>query len=153
MQARAMRRRTRVARRTSAATALVLALVGCATDERAAQTSLSGEQVYRETCSACHATGVANAPRLGDRKAWAPLVEEGQAVLTAHAWVGVRAMPPGGGRPDLSLLEFGRAAAYMARAAGERWEDPDAEMLERIREEEEKRVEELRAKKESGTGS
>lgn len=105
--------------------------------------------MYKETCSACHARGVANAPRFGNRETWAPLIDEGQDVLTAHAWVGVRAMPPRGGRPDLSLREFGRATAYMVRAAGGDWEDPDAEMLERIREEEEKRIGELREKTES----
>src|SRR5688572_6927898 len=70
----------------------------------------SGDEVYREVCAVCHATGVANAPKFADRKFWAPLIEEGQAVLTAHAWVGVRAMPPKGGRGDLSLEEFSRAA-------------------------------------------
>jgi cytochrome c5 len=108
-----------------------------------AQAMKSGEQVYRETCSVCHAMGLANAPKLGDRQAWAPLIKEGQHVLTAHAWVGVRAMPAMGGRPDLALEEFARATAYMARAAGGEWKDPDASMLARIRAEEKKRRESL----------
>lgn len=65
-------------------------------------------------------------------------------MLTAHAWVGVRAMPPRGGDPNLSLEEFARAVAYMARSAGADWKDPDDEMLEEIREEEEDRIEALR---------
>lgn len=108
----------------------------------------SGEQVYRETCMACHGPGVSpglpNVPRVGDRKTWAKLIAEGQHVLTAHAWVGVRAMPPKGGRNDLSLEEFARAAAWMVRESGGKWQDPDARMLERIRSEEAKRIEQLK---------
>ena len=93
----------------------------------------SGEAVYREVCAVCHATKFDKAPQLGDRQAWAPLLEEGQHVVTAHAWVGVRNMPPRGGKSDLALADFARAAAYMARAAGAKWKDPDAAMLAKIR--------------------
>lgn len=95
----------------------------------------SGQQVYETTCQACHATKFDKAPQLGDRKAWAPLLKEGQAVVTAHAFLGIRNMPPKGGNNELSLEEFARAAAYMARQAGGDWKDPDARMLERIRRE------------------
>ncbi len=105
----------------------------------AAGSARGGEQVYEEVCAACHATGAAEAPKLGDGDEWEDLIEEGQHVLTAHAWVGVRGMPPRGGSPDLSLQEFARAVAYMARAAGGDWQDPDAAMLEKIRDEEEAR--------------
>ena len=124
-----------------------VALLLTTTTAQAAQGAKSGEQVYKEACFACHATGVAKAPKFGERTAWAPLIKEGQHVLTAHAWVGVRAMPPKGGRPDLSLEEFSRAVAYMARAAGGDWQDPDAAMLGRIRAEEQKRIEQLKQKK------
>jgi cytochrome c5 len=99
-----------------------------------------GEAVYKEVCSACHATGVAHAPKFQDREAWAPLLAEGQAVLTGHAWVGVRAMPARGGVPELRLGEFARAVAYMARNAGGDWNDPDAPMLRQIAGEAEKRL-------------
>ncbi|MCA3239353.1 MAG: c-type cytochrome [Curvibacter sp.] len=104
----------------------------------------SGEQVYRETCMACHGPGLANAPRMGDTKAWAKLIGEGQSVLTAHGWVGVRAMPPKGGRNDLSLEEFARALAWMVRNSGGKWQDPDARMMDSIRAEERKRIEQLK---------
>lgn len=107
----------------------------------------SGEHVYREVCFACHATKVEKAPQFGDRGAWAPLIKEGQHVLTAHAWVGVRNMPPRGGKPDLELEEFARAVAYMARAAGGSWRDPDAAMLAKIRAEEKKRSAQMKVKK------
>lgn len=105
-----------------------------------------GEQVYKETCFSCHASGVAKAPKFGDRQAWAPLIEEGQHVLTAHAWVGVRGMPAKGGKADLTLEEFSRATAYMARAAGGNWKDPDSALLGRIRIEEKKRAAQLKGK-------
>ena len=113
----------------------------------AAETAASGEQVYKQVCMACHATGVANAPKFGDRTAWTPLIKEGQEVLTAHAWVGVRAMPPKGGQADLPLDAFARATAYMARTAGGNWKDPDAAMLGRIRAEEAKRIAQMKAMK------
>jgi len=93
----------------------------------------SGEQVYREVCAACHSTKFDKAPQFGDRKAWAPLIKEGQALLTAHAWAGVRNMPPKGGKSDLELEDFARAVAYMARQAGGKWQDPDAALLAKIR--------------------
>ncbi len=105
----------------------------------AAQALKAGEQVYKEICSVCHAVGVAGAPKFGDKVVWKPLIAEGQPVLTAHAWVGVRGMPPKGGRDDLKLEEFARGAAYMARAAGGTWKDPDAKMLAAIAGEEKKR--------------
>ena len=92
----------------------------------------SGEQVYQRVCAACHGTKFDKAPQLGDRKAWAPLIKEGQHELTAHAWVGVRNMPPRGGAPTMSLEAFARAVAYMAREAGGKWRDPDATMMARI---------------------
>jgi cytochrome c5 len=99
----------------------------------------AGDKVYREVCSACHSTKFDKAPQLGDRKAWAPLLKEGQVVLTAHAWVGVRNMPPKGGKNDLSLEGFARAVAYMARESGGKWKDPDEATLAKIRAEEKKR--------------
>jgi cytochrome c5 len=112
-----------------------------------AQPLKSGEQVCKEVCMVCHAAGVANAPKFGDKKMWVPLIAEGQAVLTAHAWVGVRGMPAKGGNPNLSLEEFSRAAAHLARAAGGNWKDPDAKMLAAIKAEEKKRIASLNTKK------
>lgn len=106
-----------------------------------------GEATYQEVCSACHGQGIANAPKFGDARRWAPLIREGQHVLTAHAWVGVRAMPPRGGKADLSLAEFARATAYMARAARGNWQDPTPAMLAKIEAEVARREQQLKAKK------
>jgi cytochrome c5 len=85
-----------------------------------------GKEVYETVCAACHATGVLNAPRFGDKAAWAKLIAEGQDKLTADAVKGVRQMPPRGGNPNLSDTEFARAVAYMANAAGANWKAPDS---------------------------
>ena len=106
----------------------------------------SGEEVYEEVCAVCHGTKFDKAPQLGDRKAWAPLIKEGQHVRTAHGWVGVRNMPARGGKADLNLEAFSRAVAYMARRSGGTWQDPDAAMLSRIRAEVKKREAELAKK-------
>jgi len=128
--------------------AIVAALVGAAYVQTAlAQAVKSGEQVYKEVCGVCHNTGLAKAPKLGDKTAWEQLIAEGQAVLTAHGWVGVRGMPAKGGKAKLPLEEFARATAFMARAAGGTWQDPDAKMMDSIREEEKKRLADLQKKK------
>lgn len=127
-------------------TLCLLALVNAAQAQNQVATQ-TGEQVYKQTCVACHASGTANAPKFGDSKAWKPLIAEGQQVLTAHAWVGVRGMPPKGGRSDLSLEDFSKAVAYMARAAGGQWQDPDSKMMEKIRKEEQLRISQLNKKK------
>ena len=116
----------------------------CVSAPTPGRTLASGEQVYRDVCLACHATKVEKSPQLGDREAWKPLIEEGQDVLTAHAWVGVRGMPPRGGKPDLTLEEFARATAYMARASGGDWKDPGERMLRKIEHEIEDRLRSLK---------
>jgi cytochrome c5 len=136
---------------------LALAVVACGQQEAppapgqaetppapAAVALKSGEQVYREACAGCHGTGAANAPKAEEPGGWEALLKEGQAAVTAHGWVGIRGMPAKGGRADLSLEEFARATAWMARSAGGDWQDPDAAMLEAIREEEKLRIEQLK---------
>lgn len=104
----------------------------------------TGEQVYRDACVACHASGIAGAPKFADREGWHKLFDEGQAVVTAHGWVGVRGMPARGGQRDLTMEEFASAVAFMARSAGGDWQDPDAAMLDQIRQEEADRREALK---------
>ncbi len=89
---------------------------------------MSGEAVYKATCAVCHATGVANAPKLGDRTAWAKLIGEGLKdglpVILGDAIKGIRGMPARGGNPDLSDLEMARAVIYMGNQAGAGWKEP-----------------------------
>ncbi len=53
--------------------------------------------LYAQVCFACHSTGVAGAPKLGDKAAWAPRLKLGIDGLTATAIKGIGAMPPRGG--------------------------------------------------------
>ena len=106
----------------------------------------AGEATYKAVCAACHTAGVANAPKLGDAKKWGPLIREGQAVLTAHGYVGIRGMPAKGGKPDLSIEDFADAVVYMANNAGGKWSSPDAKMLAAIRTEIDKREKAIAAK-------
>ena len=125
---------------------LFLALSAALVAPALAQTR-AGQEVYQSICMACHETGVAHAPKVGDASAWKPLIGEGQHILSAHGFVGVRAMPAKGGDSKLSLEDFSRAVAWMARQSGGNWQDPDAAMLKRIRAEAVKRLEaDIRAK-------
>jgi len=53
--------------------------------------------LYTQVCSACHIAGVAGAPKLGDKAAWAPRLALGVDGLTASVVKGKGAMPPKGG--------------------------------------------------------
>ncbi len=127
-------------------TGATMALLTFAVGGLAQAQQSSGERTYKSVCMVCHAAGVANAPKFGDVRAWAPLIKEGQVVLTAHAWVGVRGMPARGGNPSLSQEDFAKAAVYMANAAGGQWKDPDAKMMAAIQAEEKRRIAELKVK-------
>ncbi|QWE26031.1 cytochrome c5 family protein [Polynucleobacter sp. AP-Ainpum-60-G11] len=105
-----------------------------------------GENTYKQVCAACHASGVLNAPKFGDKAMWAPLIAEGQPTLTAHAYVGVRGMPPKGGNPNLTVEGFSDAVAYMANKAGGNWKTPDAKTLAAINKEIESRKASLNKK-------
>ena len=98
----------------------------------AASTWASGEETYKAVCANCHAKGVANAPRVGDSAKWAPLIAEGQVVLTAHGYVGVRAMPPKGGKPDLTVQGFSEALNHMVNQSGGNWKTPSSKTLKDI---------------------
>ena len=77
----------------------------------AVEESPSGEKIYKEVCFACHAQGVANAPKLGDKAAWGKLIAEGQVIITAHA------------------------LNYMVSKSGGQWGPPDKDMIEEINKE------------------
>jgi cytochrome c5 len=85
----------------------------------------SGEEVYKTVCTACHQTGVANAPKFGDKQAWAGHIAEGLEAMVKAAIGGIRAMPPRGGNPSLSDVEVARAVVYMANAAGADFKEPE----------------------------
>ena len=94
-----------------------------------------GIQTYKTVCAACHDSGISNAPKFGDKNAWKPLIAEGQVIITAHGYVGVRAMPPRGGKADLSVEQFAEALNYMVNNSGGQWSSPDKRLLAKIHDE------------------
>lgn len=65
---------------------------------------------------ACHAAGVAGAPKFGDKAAWAPRLAEGFDTVLKIATTGKGAMPPKGGS-TASDADFKAAVQYMVDAA------------------------------------
>jgi len=90
--------------------------------------SLSGEQVFAQVCKTCHETGLAGAPKAGDKAAWGPRIAEGEKTLVQHAIGGYQGktgvMPPKGGSTDLTDDEVHRAVVYLANLAGAGWKEP-----------------------------
>lgn len=84
----------------------------------------SGEVVYHATCAACHAAGVAGAPKVGDQAAWAPRLKAGYEKVLDAALHGLNAMPAKGGNPDLDDIEVARAMVYMANQSGGNFKEP-----------------------------
>jgi cytochrome c5 len=70
-------------------------------------------KTYRTACMACHATGAAGAPKLGDKAAWKARIAQGMDTLVMHATKGKGAMPPKGGRADLTDAQIKSTVEYM----------------------------------------
>jgi cytochrome c5 len=71
----------------------------------AADIPTTGEQAFTKVCSACHATGINGAPKIGDHAAWGPRIAQGKEVLYHAAINGLGNMPPRGGTtwPDATI--------------------------------------------------
>ena len=78
----------------------------------------SGEAVYTKACLACHSTGVAGAPKVGDAAAWEPRLGQGMDGLVTNAIKGKGAMPPKGGQMSLSDDDIKSAVEYMLEKTG-----------------------------------
>jgi len=85
----------------------------------------SGEDIVKEVCAACHVPGVANAPKLGDKAAWAPRLKLGLDGLMQSVVKGKSAMPPRAGT-SLSDAELASAVVFMANQAGGNLKEPAA---------------------------
>lgn len=94
-------------------------------DASAAAVVRTGEQVFNGQCTACHTSGAAGAPKIGDAEVWAPRIKTGFDALWHSALKGKNAMPPQGGG-DFSDYEIGRAVVYMANDAGAKFQEPAA---------------------------
>lgn len=83
----------------------------------AATAVIDAKKIYNGMCVACHGAGVAGAPRVGDKGAWAERIDKGASTLYANAINGVQGssgvMPAKGGNPALSDDEIKAVVDYM----------------------------------------
>ena len=82
-----------------------------------------GEEVFKAQCTACHTSGAAGAPKVGDAAAWSARIKTGFETLVQSALKGKGAMAPQGGG-DFNDTEIARAVAYMANASGGKFDEP-----------------------------
>uniref|UniRef100_UPI001809BDB2 c-type cytochrome n=1 Tax=Ramlibacter sp. TaxID=1917967 RepID=UPI001809BDB2 len=99
-----------------APTTVAAAATPAAAPAPTAAAGAGGEALYKQACFACHAAGVAGAPKFGDKAAWAPRIQQGMPVLVQSVTKGKGAMPPKGGS-SASDAEIQAAVAYMVNAA------------------------------------
>ena len=82
---------------------------------------MDGKTVFESACTACHGTGIAGAPKVGDKAAWAPRIAQGVPTLEKHALGGFQGgkglMPAKGGRADLPDDAVRAAVEYMVSQA------------------------------------
>ena len=81
------------------------------------QAMADGKATFDKACQACHKTGVAGSPKLGDKAAWADRIAQGNDTLYTHAISGFKGktgmMPPKGGFGNLSDADVKAAVDYM----------------------------------------
>ena len=73
--------------------------------------------IYTASCAACHTTGAAGAPKLGDKSTWAPRIKSGADTLYTSALKGKNAMPAKGGHANLSDADVKAVVDYMVNEA------------------------------------
>lgn len=95
---------------------LSLALIPALSMANDGGTLQQGEKLYKSACVACHSTGAANAPKLGNKQAWAPIIARGMDEMMTVATNGKGAMPARGGtKADDAALRA--AVEYMVSRA------------------------------------
>jgi cytochrome c5 len=87
-----------------------------ATATASADNTQAGKKLYEQVCQACHAAGVLNAPKFGDKSAWAPRLKDPMDTIYNYALRGKGAMPPKGGS-NASDADVKAAVDYMVNAA------------------------------------
>ena len=76
-------------------------------------TAQADVRTYRTACMACHASGAAGAPKTGDKAAWKARIAAGMDTMVTNAIKGKGAMPPKGGRPNLTDAQIKAVVKYM----------------------------------------
>ncbi len=92
-------------------------VVTASTGVEVAKVPLSGEEVYGQYCSVCHANGVAGSPLFADTDAWAPRAAKGMEALMVSTINGIGAMPAKGTCSSCSDDELAGAVTYILDAA------------------------------------
>lgn len=82
-------------------------------DQVAFDGSTDGQMIYQNVCAACHDSGVAGAPMVSDAESWGDRLDQGRDSLVQTAIEGMGAMPPRGGRNDLSDEQVAASVDYM----------------------------------------
>ena len=100
-----------------AAAAVVIPPPAAAAPVTASAAGAPGKALYDQACTVCHAAGVANAPKLGDKAAWAPRIATGIDAMTQSVIKGKGAMPPKGTAMAASDADLKAAVTYMVGAA------------------------------------
>jgi len=72
-----------------------------------------GAATYDKACKACHMTGAAGSPKMGDKAAWEPRIALGTEVLYTSVIKGKGAMPPKGGQVQIPDADIKAAVDYM----------------------------------------
>ena len=73
-----------------------------------------GKATYNKACAVCHALGLLNAPKLGDKAMWEPRIKTGGAdALTTSVIAGKGVMAPRAGVASLSDADIRAAVDYM----------------------------------------
>jgi cytochrome c5 len=93
--------------------ALVMSLCGIGL----AQAGDAGKLTYDAKCAACHNSGAAGAPKLGDAAAWSGRIAAGSDALMASVINGKNAMPPRGACTDCSDADLKAALEYLVSAS------------------------------------
>ncbi|MDB5728392.1 MAG: cytochrome c5 family protein, partial [Noviherbaspirillum sp.] len=94
-------------------------------DANAPKQLQTADAVYKSTCAACHDSGAAGAPKIGDASAWSARIAQGYDTLVSHAIKGLRAMPAKGGNPELDDVEVAAAVVLMANKSGAKFKEPE----------------------------
>jgi len=80
-----------------------------------------GKLVYEGTCAMCHKSGIAGAPKLGDKADWKDRIAKGDDMLVKNSIDGFKGstgyMPPKGGKSTLTDEEVSNAVHYMISQA------------------------------------
>jgi len=77
----------------------------------------AGETLYNASCAACHDSGAAGAPVVGQKGDWSARIKAGEKTLYEHAIKGFNGMPPKGGNMSLGDDQVKVIVDYMVKAS------------------------------------